>query len=200
MARQPADVVAATKWPQGREPVWSAIRKLRNFTLTELWDAVEREINRDTIKSYLRGLVAGGYVETSKAPPGRAKFYALVRDVGVEAPRVRQDGSEVTQGAGQANMWRSMRLLGTFSPKDLAIAATTRKTAVSEVEAKHYCKHLRKAGYLSLLSAGKPTSQAVYRFVKLRYSGPKAPMIQRVKCVFDPNVGEVVWPKGWAHE
>jgi hypothetical protein len=32
-----------------------------------------------------------------------------------------------------------------------------------------------------------------YRFLAARYSGPKPPMIQRIKAVYDPNRSEVVW-------
>lgn len=204
MARQPADVLAASKWSQGRETIWAAVRKLRAFTLTELWRAVECEIPKGTVESYLQGLVSGGYVtkQVGQRKPGRfvAARYELARDTGVDAPKVRRDGTPVEQGARRGQMWRTMRMLGDFSPQDLAVAASTAKTTVSAIDAGDYCKYLRKAGYLRCVQASKPGTQAVYSFVKARYTGPKPPQVQRVKQVFDPNVGEVVWPKGWAHE
>lgn len=40
------------------------------------------------------------------------------------------------------------------------------------------------------------TNDCVVRAIAIaaRYSGPKAPQVQRVQQVFDPNLGKVVWP------
>ena len=54
-----------------------------------------------------------GYIARDPAPVprgGTIKWH-FVRDNGAEAPRVRRDGSPVTQDLGQEQMWRALRML-----------------------------------------------------------------------------------------
>jgi len=191
--RKPVDVLAKTRKPSGRDAVWAAIRDQRaRFSLGTLREATD--VHRDTIRTYLRGLEAAGFIrELGVAPPVGARFYALVKDIGREAPRVTRDGRPVTQGRARENMWRTMKMLVDFTATDLAVAATTEETEVSEVDAKDYVQHLAKAGYLVVVREGTPKAKALYRFVKARNTGPKPPMVQRIKSVFDPNLRRIVW-------
>jgi hypothetical protein len=62
---------------------------------------------------------------------------------------------------------------------------------------KHYCKFLEHAGYLTVIAKGKGGSAAsTYRTVKGRITGPRAPMITRLKAVYDPNMHQIVWSEG----
>lgn len=188
MARKPIDQSDKNK-PEGQEGVWAEIRRLNIFTISEIVEATG--INRKTTSDYIKRLGAGGYVElhSSHEETGR---YALVRDVGVHAPRVRPDGQPVTQGTGTLNMWRSMRMLGQFSARDLAIHSTTDSVSVTEATAKSYCSMLLKADYLRVLQKAVPGKRpAVYRFV--RNTGPVPPKIQRVQQVYDANLGKVTY-------
>ncbi|SNS38714.1 hypothetical protein SAMN06265365_1603 [Tistlia consotensis] len=204
MARRPVHLAAAGKRPVSRDAIWSAVRRLVQFTVPQL--AGETNMHRDTIKSYVAGLEAAGYVRrvglqesrsgaygVKGGAPFPAIAYLLVRDVGVEAPRVRRNGTEVRQGGARDQMWRAMKMIGEFSTRDLAVHASTEATPVSEVDAQDYVKHLARAGYLAVVRPGKPGTQATYRFLKSRNTGPRAPMVQRVKTVWDPNLGETVW-------
>jgi hypothetical protein len=172
MARKPVHLTAAGPAPQGREAVWASIRTLKRFTIAE----------------------AAGYL----ACEGSARRFAertfvLVRDVGVEAPRVRRDGTEVTQGRAREQMWRTMKIVGEFSVKDLAVHASTEAVPVDAEDAKSYVHYLHLAGYLRQVQPGVPGQPARYRFIKARNTGPKAPMVQRVRQVWDPNVKQLVW-------
>lgn len=202
MARQPIHLQAAGKLTP-RDRVWAAIRALSKlqpggFTRLsmEQWvakhappEATGRCIDERTINSYLLGLVAGGYLnEELHGGPRVHAIYSLERDVGVHAPRVDRHGREVTQGAATAQLWNGMRRLKRFDYRDLVAATATR---VAVWTAKNYCGLLHKAGYLSLDIPSKPGMPARYNFV--RDTGPRAPMIQRVKHVYDPNLGKVVW-------
>ena len=182
-----------------REALWAAMRRLGRFTVRQVTD--ETRLGLDTARDYVRGLELAGYlarvgtVATGSGTVGaRAVVYELVRDVGVEAPRVRKDGTEVTQGRGREQMWRAMKVLGEFSARDLAVHASTEAHPVSLKEAKHYIRYLVKAGYLAVV---RTTGLAWrYRLVHSKNTGPRAPMIQRVRQVFDPNLGRVVWRSG----
>src|SRR3546814_20939878 len=61
MARQPVHLVAASKRPVSRDAMWAAIRHFGKFTVPQL--AGETNIHRDTIKTYVDGLEAAGYLE-----------------------------------------------------------------------------------------------------------------------------------------
>ena len=225
--KKPIDAVRAN---EGREAVWALIRRLRRFATAELY--LEIDLHRSTIRDYLAGLEAAGYIareglSTGSAagvqspgghdsprrpiPPtgrpgkdartGQQKpiVYILMKDPGIEAPRVRKDGTEVTAGIGREQMWRSMRILGEFCATDLAaVSDQTRPVALNE--AKTYIYYLHKAGYLRCVRAAQnggrntPGALARYRLIPTRYTGPKPPMIQSVKRVWDPNLKKVVWP------
>lgn len=206
MARKPAHLEQARRKPTGRRAIWAAIRaRAEGFTLLDLADATRTP--RDTVRDYLAGLEAAGYVAQigAEAPRGAGavkprRIFALVRDVGIEAPRVTKDGRPVTQGASREQMWRAMRMLrGDWSWRDLAIAASTEEHAVSEIDASDYCTKLALAGYLVVTETGhqargdQSATPTRYRFVPARNTGPRPPMVQRLHAVFDPNLGKVVW-------
>ena len=197
--RKPVHLVAPGGKPQGRQGIWEAIRAQRDgFTIASL--AAATDIHRDTIRTYLGGLVAAGYIDSPADfhDPGR---YRLERDVGVEAPRVTKDGRPVTQGAAREQMWRTMKIMrGDFSWRDLAINASTADVVVAEGDAKDYCANLAKAGYLTVVMVGKGLGKAQaggiptrYRFNRAKNTGPKPPMVQRMTTVFDPNLRKIVW-------
>lgn len=188
--RKPVDAMAASRDPQGRDALWPVIRATGGDWTTVSALFAETWMDRRTIRSYLGCLVAGRVMER-RDPPGAAPEYRLLRDPGREAPRLRPDGTPVTQGSGTRNMWRTMRMLAEFSPRDVAAHATTDEVAVSEATAKAYCKALYAAGYLRVLQKAVPkkSRQAVYRLI--RNTGPHAPQVQRVKQVFDRNTQEV---------
>jgi len=173
---------------QTREALWQAIRTLRSFTLAQV--RKETRCSRGQVEEYAKALLAAGLIERVEGERGR---YLLVKDSGAVAPRLRRDGSEVTMGRGREQMWRAMRVLGSFSLRDLVVHATTEEHAVAENEAASYCQFLAHAGYLVRKGSN-------YLFIRSRYSGPRPPMIQRVKQVFDPNLGKVVWSQGGDHD
>lgn len=205
MACKPVHLTAAGSKPTGRQAIWEAIRRMRDgFSIVDLNKATS--IHRDTIGTYVRGLAAAGYIErfgTELPDSGimgvaaKTQFakivYRLVKDVGIEAPRVTRDGKPVTMGAAQEQMWRTMKILSDFTFRDLAISASTETVMVNEEAARDYLGALSVAGYLITVAKGGPNRPARYRFNRARNTGPKAPMIQRLKTVFDPNTRKVVW-------
>ncbi|MBT2131200.1 hypothetical protein [Aliiroseovarius lamellibrachiae] len=194
MTRKPIDQLEAQAKPHGQDGVWAEIRRMNIFTAAEIHE--KTEIHKKTVVDYIKRLVAGGYVveHTSFEATNR---YALKRDTGIHAPRIRPDGSPVRQGNGTKNMWRSMRMMGQFTPRDIAVHSTTDSVSVSDDTAKKYCSMLLKAKYLRVVQKAVPGQrQATYKFI--RNTGPKPPQIQRVKQVYDPNINEVTFYPGAA--
>ncbi len=202
MARRPSDEIAGARWPQGRQVIWNAIRELSadaaSFTLTDVWHGVKGEIHRRTIRSYLEGLTKAGIVNTiPPTGPGKAKTFSLRKNPGAEAPRVNKDGIEVTQGLGNEAMWRTMKILGSFTAAELALNASTEKALITEETAKTYLRYLSRAGFVAVVQAaarGNTGGRARYRFASSKDPGPLPPQVQRVKQVWDPNSERVVWP------
>ncbi len=180
-----------------RQSMWEAIRKLAkagdSITVRKVWELGAEWAPRGRVREYIIGLSAAGYLEAVERVPGKAVEYRLVKDCGLEAPRVRKDGTEVTQGRGREQMWRTIKIVGEFTARDLASAASTPEHPVAESTAKDYCLMLAGAGYLATTRPGGPRTPARYRLVPSRWTGPRAPMIQRLKQLYDPNTGEVVF-------
>ncbi|MCA8031990.1 MULTISPECIES: MarR family transcriptional regulator [Burkholderia cepacia complex] len=183
-----------------RQRVWETLRAANGaLTMTALSRTCK--VESSTIHTYMHGLIAAGYVESTDGEARGAvteKYYRLVRDCGLEAPRVTRDGKPVTMGLGHEQMWRAMRIIGEFDFRILAARASTRVAPVSAANAKAYVTALAAAGYLRCVQPAKHRIAARYVLVPGKYTGPRPPMLRRVNQVFDPNTVEVVWtePKG----
>jgi len=176
---------------ENREAVWGFIRKKKIFTLQELQEEVH--LKYDSIRDYITGLVKAGYVkqigttESTNGLKNSVKVFELIKDVGVDAPRVRRDGTFSVLGQGRINMWRAMRILKEFSAAELSVKASTEDCTVKHSTAESYIKFLLKAGYLIRRSKG------IYFFPRSSFTGPEPPMIQRIKQVWDPNLKKIMW-------
>ena len=196
MSRKPIHLELAGGKSQ-RQRIWEAIRNTsgRDFDTT---DVTPGNVPTATTRDYLIGLAKAGYLETiapAVRTPHTRSIYRMVKDAGAEAPRVRKDGSEVTQGQGNEAIWGAMQALGSFTSTVLAKMANVKESTV-----KSYCTMLHQAGYLSEERQGKGTGRggiaSQYRLLKSRISGPRPPMVTRLKAVYDPNVHQIVWQQG----
>jgi hypothetical protein len=155
----------------------------------------------ETVRTYLASLAKGGFIERENPSTviGTEAFWRLVKDNGVEAPRLDRQGRPVTHGLGTEQMWRTMQMSGEFDYSSLAALASTPEVPVKPQTAQTYIGHLHKAGYLiqlrgpKVMGRGRPTLPARYRINPAKVSGPRPPMIQRSKAVYDPNLDKVVW-------
>lgn len=198
MSRKPA-ILEMTGGKSQRQRVWEAIRSaagLDNGTFTV--DKLSRfsKVEVPPIRDYLKGLVAAGFVRTVGDVSRCVKnVYELMRDNGVEAPRVRRDGSPVTQGRGNEALWAAMTVLDSFDYALLAEIAEVKATTASS-----YCKALGKAGYLQVISAGKGKGKGgiatVWTVNPAHRLKPRAPMITRLHAIYDPNIHAIVWAEG----
>lgn len=188
MSRKPIDQQQPSEC---RQAVWEEIKAQSQsgaFSTTEI--AHSTRLGVATVRDYIVGLCHAGYlVKVSRPMPEsfKAQYYQLEKDCGNDAPRVRKDGTPVTQGQGRQQMWNAMRILKTFRPTDLAFNSSTDEHQVAASEAKSYCAALCKAGYL----VGKADQS--YMLLPTKWSGPHPPQIQRTKQVYDANLKKVVW-------
>lgn len=199
MSRKPADYTPANaRMGHGQQAVWDEIRRLRDgaegFTVADIGGVVE--MHPTSIRDYLSRLVAAGYLKRISAGGlFTTDHYMLIRDGGVHAPRLRRDGSAVTQGAGTRCMWTSMRHLPNFDAAELVAHAPEGDASVSLATAKSYCTALLRAGYLRVVQKANPAQHRLARYRLVRNTGPQPPQVQRVKQVFDANLGRVMTPE-----
>lgn len=208
MSRKPAPLELAGG--KGlRQRLWDRIRQIpapRPFALRDILIGGELD-SESTAREYITGLFRAGYLDLQQAaittgPASRRApaLYRLARDAGAEAPRVRKDGTPVTMGLAQEQMWRTLRLLkGDTNARELAAHASTATVPVAETAAGAYLRTLCSAGYLDCTSRGKGLGragagiQARYRLKADRNTGPRPPMACRPRAVYDPNEARIVW-------
>lgn len=174
-----------------RPAIWAAIRALSCARWWALDDVVTRSrVRPATVRSYLRALERAGYVVREAGatfPRPTRSSYRLAIDVGVEAPRVRRDGTRIDRPTAQQRIWAACKALGWFSTADMQVATSLQARAT----VMRYLDHLVRAGYLMTYLCG---DRLRYRLVPSRNSGPLAPVIRRGAVVYDPNERRQVWP------
>lgn len=200
MPRKPITTYAGGKGP--RQLIWEAIRaRTEDWTRYQIARAADVEDN--TLNTYMQALLKAGIVEkaseTRISNVATEATYRLVRDEGLEAPRLRRDGSRVTQGLAQEQMWRTLRLLQCdTNARELAAHAASSEVPVTESAAEHYLAALHTAGYLACTREGKGLGragrgqQARYRLLPARNTGPRPPMVCKLHVVYDANEDRVV--------
>lgn len=208
MPRKPVTELAGGIGP--RQRIWDAIRAQgteRTWTTHDIVASTRGNgelagtADLATVRTYVCSLEAAGVLQMEEQAPGPRgrKHYRLVRDEGIDAPRVRKDGSRVTQGLAQEQMWRTLRMLGgaDTNARELAAHASSSVAPVNVVAASDYLCTLETAGYLDLTLRGHGTGRGGvmnrYRLRADMNTGPKPPMVCRARVVFDPNLQEVMW-------
>lgn len=212
MPRKPAHLeLAGGKGP--RQRIWEGIRRLASasdaaFTEGDIWDATEsaeRDIETGMIRDYRRCLVKAGILAVAR-PHGDRRApaaYRLVLDLGVEAPRLRKDGTPVTMGLAQEQMWRTLRMLkGDTNARELAAHASTPAVPVDEVAANKYLQALHCASYLQctrpaerIKGRGSRGGVRPARYRLVTNTGPRPPMVCRTDAIYDPNLAATVWTR-----
>jgi len=182
---------------QTRAAMWEAIRsygaKKTYFTARDI--RMETCCSQCQVTDALTAWSNAGYLSKEIVPfcGTIIAHYTLERDA-IAPPRVRRDGTVITQGNGVKNMWRTMKKMGEFTAQGLAIESRTETVNVMITAAQEYCHNLHAAGYLIVLQSGKVTGgRTFYRFNPNMNTGPLPPQIQRTKQVWDPNLEKVVW-------
>ena len=194
MARKPAPLqFKGGKGP--RQRVWELIRAQRGARF-ELREVTPDDVSPATARTYVQSLAAAAII-TPRGARGAAlmphcliKGWTLAQDLGIEAPRVRRDGTPVTQGMAQEQMWRALRMLTIdINARELAAYASTPSVVVSLAAAGDYLRNLHHAGYLTSVVPKAPVGKPLHRYHLLagHNSGPRAPMVCRTDVLYDPN-------------
>jgi hypothetical protein len=177
-----------------RQRLWDRIRASGEpFAVTDLLHGGEDE---STAREYITGLFHAGYLDLRRAavPRKLTALYSLARDAGAEAPRVRKDGTPVTMGLAQEQMWRTLRMLtGDTNARELAAHASTPQIPVRETAAADYLGNLQRASYLSVTKPSQLGRKGLTRYRLVTNTGPRPPMVCRADAVYDPNLGKTVW-------
>lgn len=175
-----------------RQRMWEAMRShAEGFTGYQI--ARRSKVNDATVRSYIQSLEKAGFLErTAGADHFLEQTLRLIKDIGAEAPAVTRQGKPSSAGLGNEAMWRTLRILGTLSARQLAEHASVSAT-VSLWSARSYLKWLTRAGYVELIVDKPGGHNAQYRMISSRYSGPRPPMVQRDGKLYDQNLGQVVF-------
>lgn len=181
-----------------RQRIWEAIRA-RRYGFTRLDIAVAAGLELPTTRKYLESLLKAGFIGGPPPRPGQTKTYTLLRDNGLEAPRLTRDGKPLPPTA-QELMWRTLRILREFDCHELVSHATTPELAVALTAAQDYLKHLHHAGYVTVVAKAGPQRLSRYRLLPSKYTGPRPPQVLRSKVLFDPNLDAVVWHEEVNHD
>lgn len=191
-----ADLVMVGGKPP-RQHIWEAIRAINSSPKELTTYAVARKSNQDdqTVRGYFRDMEKAGIVSKVRNVGRFDAEWELLKDEGVEAPRITRNGKVSKYAAGAENVWRALRILGEFSAAEAAVAASVNGVSISEFGAHVYLSGLAKAGYVTR-RGGTPGVKTRFRLVPSRYTGPKHPIYQRdFHQVYDPNLDQVVWRK-----
>ncbi|MGJ8523040.1 hypothetical protein R84981_001733 [Carnimonas sp. R-84981] len=197
MAKPSVSLHASCDVP-ARQRIWEAIRthhaKQQTFSIPSITQLLSDAPSDTLIYDYLRSLKAGAFIECVNPGRRRGAFaeYILIRDVGIEAPRVRRDGSE-PPAPGREALWRTLKIIGNCTAQQLAEVASTRSRAVAKTTAEEYLMMLSRAGYVAVISESSPGTPTVFRLSPGRWSGPLAPQIRRTRELYDPNTGTVAY-------
>ncbi len=196
--RKPAHLTMQKGKATGRQAIWEAIRTQKEqFTRKDI-ETVSK-VNIGTIDTYLKSLIKAGFVEVSgeiveqtllQNRTKTSKTMTLIKDTGFEAPRVNRNGELCTQGLANEQLWRSMKMINDFNFDELIAIASTDEIIIARNTAKSYVLALCKAGYIARVKQGLNPR---YQMIKAKYTGSRPPMIQRLKSVFDQNLGKIVW-------
>lgn len=149
-------------------------------------------VDDETLKTYVRCLRNGGYLERVSSQPFKESTYRMLKTGGAEAPRLDRRGNPVTQGLAAEAMWRTLRILGELDARQIAEHASAAGIDVTLGYAKRYLGSLKKAGYLEIVRQSAPHRLEKIRLRANMNTGPHAPQIQRLKTVYDPNLNRVM--------
>jgi len=181
-----------------RQKMWETIRLLNDgFTVKDL----SRRSGQipSQIRAYVLALTKAGVVEEidhSAASKIIGQVFRLVRDEGIEHPRLDSNGQRTHAHLLTENIWRSLRILkGNLTIADIAFSASTETVSANPLIVGKYLEALAEAGYVVKTMGNPPKTSHTYSLIQTRYTGPKPPQIhsfQRLQ-VFDPNISRLVY-------
>lgn len=179
--------------PFGNAGFWRIILERDSAGSWSVRDIADRtNVHRCSVRPYIVGLVKAGYakvVAVEKASVGRDRHKMKLIRRPLEPPRVTIDGREQKEPITDT-LWRSMKMCGSFTPRDLAEIATTRERSASLSHVRSYVCLLHRAGVLRVVRRRGENTEAIYRIAV--NVGGKAPKILAHRVLFDPNSNSIL--------
>lgn len=155
--------------------IWNAImaKKGEAFSVKEIAKVVKSPMR--SAYNYVKLLRDNGFVE----PAGVGLYKQSIKQL--ETPKFKRDGSLAGEDTRQI-LWRTMIMLKDFSIEHLVRSAEVDGIDIKEDYARIYSDDLANVGILLKIKRGRIPS---YKLI--RNLGGKAPIVQRIKAVYDPN-------------
>lgn len=190
-----------------RQRVYNAMREHAPGWLTVTEIASRAHAHPAAVESYVHALRLAGLAESLEDAEARwarehlqpymslalgDESYRLTSDTGAEAPQVTKGGAIIEGLTAQEAIWKAARVFRRFTWSDIAAAVSSDERPVAPATVKAYLSDLHAAGYLSKAQVSRPGMPTAWQLRSDRDTGPRAPMVQRTKQVFDPNLGKVV--------
>lgn len=181
--------------PRGNEAFWElilALDKAGPWTIRQLVD--RSNVTTGAIGQFVDALRLAGIAEVVErrlnGRPGLdpAAFYRLTRRP-LDCPRLRRDGTELPEPQVQV-LWRTMRMVKSFSPRELVDLASEGGRSINLSHARSYVSLLISAGVVVQQKSNGHGQEGLYRLK--RDLGPRAPKILHARIVFDPNSSQVL--------
>lgn len=164
--------------------IWKSIREHGVFTAQEIANKTgyTSQLIRKTLDAWVQnGNLSKTLTKSHTLSDRRLRhLYEIEKDNGVHPPCFKV--------SAQQEMWVAIKVLKTFSSRDLALA-----TEHEDYAASRYAKCLRKHGYLILHKRGK-AGRHTYRYVPKMYTGFYAPFMTKKNNLYDINLAEFMEP------
>lgn len=181
-----------------KQRIWESIRTLApGFSIN---DIARRTGQRPyAISKYLDALSKAGIIKLIETPVGKkeGRVFALVKDEGVDYPRLNNKGQRTYEHLATENIWRSLRILGgEVTVSDLVLTASVGEVSVTAIKVRQYLTLLVEAGYVHKVD-GAGQGPTTYRLVAAKNTGPRPPEIRQLDSlqVYDANLSKLVYVK-----
>jgi hypothetical protein len=156
-----------------------------------------------TVEDYLLRLTKANIIETADTHANGQQAYRIVTAVGMP-PRLNENGSVSSISVVMENLWRSMKMLKSFTFADLVTHAHTDEHPVPMETARIYFSQLVEAEFLlpqpGRKAANEDIWQARFRVRPDYVMGPLPPRLYAMTVVLDPNTENLVSKRPVARE
>ncbi len=178
-----------------RQRMWELMRSSRlqgKFSGVHIID--HANVSSETYCTYIQCLEAGGFIEAMDKKKRVLRTYRILKDCGIEAPKLTRDGKPSKTGLGIEAVWRTLRMMKNV---DLDVSSISSHISAAGVDLmvssiRVYLQALKRAGYLTVVMPATYNRMERIRLKPDMDTGPRPPQIQKVKTVYDPNLNKVM--------
>ncbi|MEE3071300.1 MAG: hypothetical protein VX378_09380 [Pseudomonadota bacterium] len=178
-----------------RNRVWGIAVMLGEWTRQDL--AADAKRSREYIAEAVADWEKDGFVRKTGSKKGNKLIFKVVReDI---PPMYGPDGRPLhsPDATPEDLMWRTMRKMRSFSPRDVQMYANTTQVEVTVEQARKYCQFLAAAQYLRVDRKAVPSKGIEATYALVMNTGIYAPKERRVRAVYDENLHRVTHTFEW---